>query len=139
MTFDLEEYLSSSDFNGLCIAMDFLDVDTEEIKRKAKELKCDDSEGIAIAIYEQMLKYREPPSREINPSYRYYRWLSDDEWLSREELFYQVFIRDNNRWEDIHGKLEAGVASGKIGSDYLFEKEFTMNLTKLGFQNIRMH
>ena len=48
--------MSSSDFNGLCIAMDFLDVDTEEIKRKAKELKCDDSEGIAIAIYEQMLE-----------------------------------------------------------------------------------
>ena len=35
MTFDLDEYLSSSDFNGLCIAMDFLDEDIEEIVEKA--------------------------------------------------------------------------------------------------------
>ena len=136
MTFDLEGYLSSSDFNGLCIAMDFLDEDTAEIKRKARELKGDVSEGVAIAIYEQMLKYLEPPSREIYPSYRYYRWLSDDEWLSRGELFYQVFIRDNDRWEDIHGKLKAGVASGKISSDYLFEKEFSHELDQI---NVSKH
>lgn len=134
--FDLEEYLNSSNFSNLCLAMDFLDEDIDEIRKKAAQITDDFEESIALIIYEQLLKYKETPSKEFFPAFRYHRWLSSNPMFSRDELFYQIYIRDNSRWEDIKNKMEMGVASGKINSDYLFEKEYYQELEALSKSRI---
>ena len=126
-------YMLSADFNNLCIALDFLPEDIDEIKQKVCDLDNETNieESITLIIYNQLLKYDETSnSKEFNEGVRYHRWLSEDtSWgFSREELFYQVFIRDNDKWDDIKSKLEAGIFSGKISSDYLFEKEYNHEL-----------
>ena len=133
---NLEEYLDSSNFKNLCEALDFLPEDIDEIKKNAENLDNNSNieESIALIIYNQLLKYDETSySEEFHSKVKYYRWLSyDTNWgFAREELFYQVFIRDNNKWEDIKNKLEAGIASGKITSDYLFEKEYNYELESI--------
>lgn len=122
----MRSYIYSNDFKSLCVAMDFLDEDIDEIRRKVSGLnrKDDFKEKITLIIYNQLLKYKQTPSKEVHDKVRYFRWLSDDESFSRDELSYQVLIRDENKWEDIKNKLDAGIRSGKINSDYLFEKEF---------------
>ncbi|WP_407381298.1 NADAR domain-containing protein [Methanobrevibacter sp.] len=139
---DLDKYLDSSNFKNLCEALDFLSQDIDEIKRKARNL--DDKSGIeeslALIIYNQLLKYDETSnSKEFHEGVKYSRWLSEDTtWsFAREELFYQVFIRDNNKWEDIKNKLKAGIYSGKISSDYLFEKEYNHELELLSTSEVK--
>lgn len=133
---DLDEYLDSSNFKNLCEALDFLSEDIEEIKRNAENIdgKSDIEESLTLIIYNQLLKYDETSnSKEFQDGVKYYRWLSEDTgWsFAREELFYQVFIRDNDKWEDIKNKLEAGISSGKISSDYSFEKEYKNELESM--------
>ena len=127
---DLDDYLISSNFDELCRALDFIDEDVDEIKRKLYDLedKSNIEDSIALAIYSQMLNYKDAPSKEVMFPTRYHRWISDDYDLCREEYFYQVYIRNLYKWEDIKNKLTEGIESGKINSDYLFEKEYYQEL-----------
>lgn len=111
----------------------FLPEDIDEIKQKVCNIENETNieETIALIIYNQLLKYDETSnSKEFDEGVKYHRWLSEDtSWgFAREELFYQVYIRDNDKWEDIKSKLKAGISSGKINSDYLFEKEYNHEL-----------
>lgn len=129
MHFD-EKYLSSSNFNNLCLALDFLPKDVEEIKRKVKDLKDKTNlkDSIAMIIYEQMLNYRDIPSKRFSHKSKYFRWLADDSYSSPIQYFCQVYIRKPEKWDEIKSKLKAGIHSEKICSDYLFEKEYPREL-----------
>ena len=123
-------YLFSSDFNNLCLALDFLPEDIDEIKQKTYNLdkESDIEKSIALIIYDQILKNKENPKKKTHDTSRYYRRLSDYKGSSQVEFFYQVYIKDKNRWEDIRNKIEVGIDSGKINNDYLFEKECSHEL-----------
>ena len=123
-------YLFSSDFNNLCLALDFLPEDIDEIKQKTYNLdkESDIEKSIALIIYDQILKNKKNPKKETYDKSRYYRRLSDYKGSSQVEFFYQVYIKDKNRWEDIRNKIEVGIDSGKINNDYLFEKECSHEL-----------
>ena len=103
---DLDEYLISSNFNELCQALDFIDEDVDEIKRKLYDLedKSNIEDSIALAIYSQMLNYKDAPSKEVMFPTRYHRWISDDYDLCREEYFYQVYIRNIEKKVGRHQK-----------------------------------
>lgn len=123
-------YLFSSNFNNLCLALDFLPEDIDEIKQKTYNLdnESDIEKSIALIIYDQILKNKKNPKKETHDKSRYYRRLSDYKGSSQVEFFYQVHIKDKNRWEDIRNKIEVGIDSGKINNDYLFEKECSHEL-----------
>lgn len=123
-------YLFSSDFNNLCLVLDFLPEDIDEIKQKTYNLdnESDIEKSIALIIYDQILKNKENPKKKTHDKSRYYRRLSDYKGSSQVEFFYQVYIKDKNRWEDIRNKIEVGIDSGKINNDYLFEKECSHEL-----------
>lgn len=123
-------YLFSSDFNNLCLALDFLPEDIDEIKQKTYNLdnESDIEKSIALIIYDQILKNKENPKKKTYDKSRYYRRLSDYKGSSQVEFFYQVYIKDKNRWEDIRNKIEVGIDSGKINNDFLFEKECSHEL-----------
>ncbi len=122
-------YLLSSNFKNLCEALDFLPEDVDEIKQEVYDLedKSNIEESIALIIYNHIQKYKNP-SKEITPEYIFHLKLCDD--LSEADLkyFYQVYIRNPDKWEDIRNKLTVGVKSGKINTEYLFEKEFKQEL-----------
>lgn len=132
MSFD-ENYLSSSNFKNLCLALDFLTEDIEEIRVKVSNLndKSNLEESIALIIHEQMLKYKDTPSRQIADKVKYFRWLSNDDILFKDKYYYQVLIRDESRWDAIKSKMKMGLRSEKINSDYLFEKEFYRELDSI--------
>ena len=127
---DLEEYLNSDDFKGLCTALDFFPKDIEEIKNNLKDLnaKEDLTESVVLTVYNQLLKYEETPRDEKIWSGRLIRCLDSDDKTFREDLFYRTIIRDADKWEDIKNKLRVGIQSGKITSDYDIEKEFSREL-----------
>ena len=129
--FELDTYLNSTDFTNLCLALDFLPEDIDEIKQKSAELTDDIEDSLALIIYDHILKYRETPSREFCHKFYLYRMLPSNSSFSNNDLFYQVYIRDNDRWTDLENKLKAGMESGKLNSEYFFEKEYNQELDTL--------
>lgn len=129
--FELDTYLNSTDFTNLCLALDFLPEDIDEIKQKSAELTDDIEDSLALIIYDHILKYRETPSREFCHKFYLYRMLPSNSSFSSNDLFYQVYIRDNDRWTDLENKLKAGMESGKLNSEYFFEKEYNQELDTL--------
>jgi len=125
----MDGYLLSSDFENLCEALDFLPEDVEEIKQEVYDLedKSNIEESISLIIFNQLQKYKKPPSNEICGKHVLYGKISDVP-EAENRYFYQVYFRDQNKWEDIKNKLEVGIESGKINTEYLFEKEFKQEL-----------
>lgn len=95
-------YLFSSDFNNLCLALDFLPEDIDEIKQKTYNLdkESDIEKSIALIIYDQILKNKKNPKKETYDKSRYYRRLSDYKGSSQVEFFYQVYINRDNYKND---------------------------------------
>lgn len=95
-------YLFSSDFNNLCLALDFLPEDIDEIKQKTYNLdnESDIEKSIALIIYDQILKNKKNPKKETYDKSRYYRRLSDYNGSSQDEFFYQVYINRDNYKND---------------------------------------
>lgn len=125
-----ETYLDSSNFNNLCKALDFSSTDIDEIKGKMNDLKGKSNfeESIVLIIHNQLLKYRYVPRKKQLGMRKLSCRLNRKYSTCRDELFYQVWIRDQNKWEDIKNKMLAGIESGKINNDYLFEKEYSNEL-----------
>ena len=63
-------YLFSSNFNNLCLALDFLPEDIDEIKQKTYNLdnESDIEKSIALIIYDQILKNKKNPTEYMNES-----------------------------------------------------------------------
>ena len=129
--FEIGAYLNSSDFANLCLALDFLPEDIDEIKQKADKLTDNYEDALALIIYEHILKYEETPSKEFCHRFYLHRRLPDDSRFSNNNLFYQIYIKDNDRWTDILNKLKVGIDSGKLNSEYFFEKEYNRELDAL--------
>ena len=129
--FEIDTYLNSTDFTNLCLALDFLPEDIDEIKQKAEKLTDNIEDSLALIIYDHILKYRETPSREFCHKFYLYRMLPSNSSFSNNDLFYQFYIRDNDRWVDVENKLKAGIESGKLNSEYFFEKEYNQELDML--------
>ena len=107
--FELDTYLNSTDFTNLCLSLDFLPEDIDEIKQKSAELTDDIEDSLALIIYDHILKYRETPSREFCHKFYLYRMLPSNSSFSNNDLFYQVYIRDNDRWTDLENKLKSAL------------------------------
>ena len=129
--FELDTYLNSTDFTNLCLSLDFLPEDIDEIKQKSAELTDDIEDSLALIIYDHILKYRETPSREFCHKFYLHRRLPDDSRFSNNNLFYQIYIKDNDRWTDVLNKLKTGIESGKLNSEYFFEKAYNQELDML--------
>ena len=76
--FEIGAYLNSSDFANLCLALDFLPEDIDEIKQKADKLTDNYEDALALIIYEHILKYEETPSKEFCHKFYLHRILPDD-------------------------------------------------------------
>lgn len=112
-------YLLSSNFKNLCEALDFLEEDITEIKQEVYNLEDNSNieESITLIIYNHLQKYKKNPSKQ---GFR--------RKFSKSNYFYELYIRDRHKAEDIKNKIDMGLKSGKINNEYLLEKQCKQEL-----------
>lgn len=107
-----EGYLYSDNFDSLCICFNLSKKNIQNIRNNCNDSK--NLDEIALLIYDEIKK------EELSHDFQYSGYLK--KYINN--YYYEVYIIDENKWDDIKNKLICEINIGKINCLYHLEKSF---------------